>query len=595
VTGEASSTASGISTISGTLANVTNNVEIVEYIVTPRSGTPGLCPGTPFKVLVTVNPAPRVEFSPAPQTICSGDQTQLVTLTSPTTGAVILWTAVQPVGITGVTTSGSGTIPVQTLTNTTIQPITVTYNAVVNIGTGANGCSGDTSRYTITVNPRIRIQDTERTICSGESFILTPLNTPPNQVVPIGTTYTWTVGVNPRITGQSNQPTPQPSISQILTNNTNVRDSLLYTVVASGSVSACGKDTFLVRVNVNPRPMIKDTAFTICGGSLFSYTPNNVGGNIVPSGTTYTWTVSANSNVTGQFNQMNNVSSINGGFLKNLSNVQQVLIYTVTPKSGSCTGSNFQIKITLIPNTVKFNLPNQTICSGQTTLPVTITPSSSTAVASWYANYPPGILGGINNGGGLIPSQTLINITTIPQEATYWAASFDQTGCGLSDTLIYIVTVNPRPIISQNGSVLISTVDQPKQWFLNGVALSGATQSAYTPVQSGSYTVKILSTGCESEPYNYVVTSVTQLQVNEVIRIAPNPVNQRAQIFYKLNATEESVTVRLLTALGRQVLEMSKVKNGAYISLEGLPPGIYFCLIDVGNGKRTFIQKLIKW
>jgi hypothetical protein len=190
----------------------------------------------------------------------------------------------------------------------------------------------------------------------------------------------------------------------------------------------------------------------------------------------------------------------------------------------------------------------------------------------------------------------MINTTTNSLVVRYLVYTGSQSaGCSGGDTSVYSITVQPKPIIFVNGSTLFSTVDLPKQWFLSSAPISGATQSAYTPLQSGSYTVKILSTGCESEPYNYVVTSVTQLQVNEVIRIAPNPVNQRAQIFYKLNATEESVTVRLLTAMGRQVLEMSKVNNGAYISLEGLPSGIYFCLIDVGNGERTIIQKLIKW
>ena len=64
-------------------------------------------------------------------------------LSSTTAGATFTWTATQPTGITGVTTSGTNTIPAQTLVNTTNAPITITYAAVAATN-DASACAGST-------------------------------------------------------------------------------------------------------------------------------------------------------------------------------------------------------------------------------------------------------------------------------------------------------------------------------------------------------------------------------------------------------------------------------------------------------------------
>ena len=79
-------------------------------------------------------------------------------LSSTTAGATFTWTATQPTGITGVTTSGTNTIPAQTLVNTTNAPITITYAAVAATN-DASACAGSTYNYTITVKPRPSITE----------------------------------------------------------------------------------------------------------------------------------------------------------------------------------------------------------------------------------------------------------------------------------------------------------------------------------------------------------------------------------------------------------------------------------------------------
>src|SRR5690606_18896033 len=113
-------------------------------------------------------------------------------------------------------------------------------------------------------------------------------------IIPAGTTYTWGVPVvTGGISGGSAQ-AGQASISQTLTNPTNVPQTATYTVIpTAGAPGLCaGSPPFTVTVTVNPKPVISDYSSTICSGTAFSVTPANgspTAATIVPAGTTYSW------------------------------------------------------------------------------------------------------------------------------------------------------------------------------------------------------------------------------------------------------------------------------------------------------------------
>ena len=145
-----------------------------------------------------------------------------------------------------------------------------------------------------------------------------------------------------------------------------------YGVLTSGT-----PETFTY--TVNPTPSITAQAATICSSSSFSVTPANGSGNIVPANTTYTWTVAANANVSGQSNQTVAQSSISQT-LTNLTDEDQTVVYPVTPVSttGPCTGSTFTISVTVLPAMNIANV-NSSICTGST---FSITPVNGAAFVS---------------------------------------------------------------------------------------------------------------------------------------------------------------------------------------------------------------------
>ncbi|NTW32596.1 MAG: hypothetical protein HGB12_08235 [Bacteroidetes bacterium] len=136
-------------TINQTLTNPSNaTAGSVQYLVTPTSTT-GSCVGTAFAITITVNPTPTITNTPLTQSICSGVNTTLVTLTSDVSGTTFAWTASASAGISGFTSSGTSTIPVQTISNSGSTAGTVTYA----ITPTANSCTGTISNYVTTINP----------------------------------------------------------------------------------------------------------------------------------------------------------------------------------------------------------------------------------------------------------------------------------------------------------------------------------------------------------------------------------------------------------------------------------------------------------
>ncbi|RYE19197.1 MAG: PKD domain-containing protein, partial [Sphingobacteriales bacterium] len=259
----------------------TTNMPIVSVItVTPLYSYAGrTCEGVPKTYQVTVNPAPRVDFLIANQTICSGTSSSEVTLTSTTNNVAISWTAAPVTGITGLQTSGSNSIPVQNLVNTTNAPITITYVAKA-VTTGDAACDGVLTEYKITVNPIpvVTASTTNKTICSNENVNVSLSSTV------VGTRFLWTVSTNPNVTGIADG--TGISINQVLVNTSTLPQTVTYMVVptfTNGSVN-CSGVPIAINVTINPAPTVtySTSNVEICSEqtttavTLNSTTPNAV-------------------------------------------------------------------------------------------------------------------------------------------------------------------------------------------------------------------------------------------------------------------------------------------------------------------------------
>ena len=97
------------------------------------------------------------------------------------------------------------------------------------------------------------IADKDETICDGETFNIQPTDNSPTEIVPVGTTYSWSDPVsNPAgiVTGGGASGTSQASISQTLANASDYPATLTYTV--QPEFNGCKGDSFEVVITVNP-------------------------------------------------------------------------------------------------------------------------------------------------------------------------------------------------------------------------------------------------------------------------------------------------------------------------------------------------------
>ncbi len=314
-----------------------------------------------------------------------------------------------------------------------------------------------TTTFTLTINPTPFIADINQTICSEDSFSVTPVTASPD-IVPTGTTYTWTVVAPAGITGASDQATPQTTISQTLTNTTDTPINVVYTVTASvGTAPDICTDVFDITVTVNPKPSISNVTPAICSAQTFTVTPSTNGTDIVPVGSTYTWTVVAPSGITGASDQTASQTAISQT-LTNSTEVELDVVYTVTVSAGTapnvCTDT-FTITVRVNPLPV-INNRVVSICSEDsfTVTPVTMSPEVVPTGTSytWTVSSPSGITGAsAETTGQSSISQSLTNTTNSPLDVIYSVTASVGTSPNIcTDTFNITVTVNPTPTVTVN-------------------------------------------------------------------------------------------------------------------------------------------------
>jgi len=383
------------------------------------------------------------------QTICPEEPTQLVQFTSdmdPDTIYSISITADPAISGYDATLNSGDTIPViNGLLNSSSNPATLVYSVTPEV----DNCQGGTVNFTFTVNPEPIILDQSITICSEEIFIVTPVDNPPTTLVPINTTYTWTVvDLNGLVTGESNQTTGQNSISQTLTNTSNLTQTVEYTVTpTSGAGGNCVGATFLLTVQVDPKPTLSAIASqTICGGSVFE-TPTLVSDT---PGESYTWVLTNTSipaHITSYPTPSGNGNFI-GAVIQNSGTDAYTLIYDVTVDFNGCVGNTVPFSITVEPApTVVFDVLDQSVCSGGTSTEINLDSDTSPVNISWSIDsslY--GDITGITTTAGTttIPAFTLINSGLDPVVLIFSTeAVTTSVGACPGSPVFYTITVNP--------------------------------------------------------------------------------------------------------------------------------------------------------
>ncbi|NEW80786.1 MAG: PKD domain-containing protein [Mariniphaga sp.] len=417
------------SAIPASTINSTNATqETVTYNITPSIGG---CSGNVTTYTIKVNPKPVVTYTPNSQTICSGQQTALVTLNSNVSGADIEWTVNPvPIAVVGFTANGTSTIPVQTITNSGTTPKTISYHIVPSLNVGLS-CPGTPVDYNITVKPLPVIIATpaSQSICS--ETITTPIRLESNLS---GTTYSWTTTSSPGITGAPSSGSANPIPSWKLFNAEPLTGTVTITVTPTSN--GCEGIPYIYKIEVSSKLIVNSPINqTICSGgqsAQVDLTANITGAN-------FTWTASSTPGTTGS--NAIGTDIIESKTLLNSTFVDGVITYVITPKLVGCNGSPLNYTVTVRPVANVSNSPMiKTICLGSNTA-VILTSNVSGTSFDWSASNTIGTVSGFSLTGSGNINDVLTNTGTIAGKVSYTITP-KANGCvGLP--VNYDITVQP--------------------------------------------------------------------------------------------------------------------------------------------------------
>ncbi|MGE0590583.1 MAG: PKD-like domain-containing protein, partial [Cyclobacteriaceae bacterium] len=449
----------------------------VEYLITPSSNG---CPGSTISAIVSVDPIPVGNpVGLGTHEICSGAGLNIVP-SSNVVGATYTWTGSNGSGGTGNITDA----PLNSGNNA----LTVTYT-VTPRGPGGTFCVGAPFTIQVLVNPspEFTITIVLPNICSGCGVDIT-LNssTAGHQINLVSVDY---AGGNVTGGGASGPYYDGNQITEVLSNVTNMPQIVTYTfnVTTPGTTPVCPLVPInkVTTVTVNPEPVGVAATKTVCSDVSIDYNlltnVATLGNNV---GSTFSWVAADNTDpdVTGE-STVPVIGPIITDVITNLTNINQDVIYTVTPTStNGCVGTPFTITVTIKPEPVGVSTAAPDICSGSSVnydLQNNVNVSGNVLASNftWTAAPNANVTGETTSlKSGAIIDDVLTNTTTVDQVVTYTVTPTGQVGGCQGNPFTIDVIVNPRAIFSA-GPNLSVCVDQADIQIMGSVTFAPASYS----------------------------------------------------------------------------------------------------------------------
>ncbi|WP_310559143.1 PKD domain-containing protein [Flavobacterium sp.] len=460
---------------------------------------------------------------PAAQSLCSG-----VTPTNLTVSAVgepsVGNLTYQWFSNTNDSTSDGNSIPLIGETKATFTPptnnagTTYYYCVVSQIGLG---CETTSSTVSITVNLAAEItkQPQPNTICLGE----TPTLLEVAFINGVGTPqYQWYSNSTNSIVGsKSILSATDPSFAPPSTAGT-----VFYYCKITLPTGGCSElNSDIVEVTINQNPVIANKTSIICSGNTFTILPSNAGSEIVPIGTTYTWSnpiISPPNAISGASGETIGQTEVSQTLINTTINPVTVT-YIVTPIVGVCSGATFSISVTVNPS-----ISN----------PITL--KNSSCFAKNNGSIQTNITGGIPFSSGVPyqiswtgPNGFTATDTTISNLApgAYDLTITDDGGCPFSETYtitepddIIITTDLEQDITCFNdadGKIEITvtggTLDYSYSWTKDGNPFSNSED--ITNLSPATYTISVTdANSCDPKTVTFTITEPPILAVSLITK-----------------------------------------------------------------------------
>jgi len=346
---------------------------------------------------------------------------------------------------------------------------------------------------------------------------------------PAGSSFCWVADDNINVNGESLTVQTGSTIDDCPTNDdfnpggppTYPNDQVITYTIAP-SAGGCVGESFQVTVNLldelNPicactQPIVTATPNpeSICSGGTTSITLTSS-----EASTTYEWSAIDNPNVSGASTTTQSGTTISETLI-NISSIDQVVTYTVTPSAAGCVGNPIIVNVTVKPiPTITNAILTEEFCSGGTT---GIVPTADVAgtTFSWTAvGSSVNVTGFSASGSGNI-SETLTNSGTAVETVTYTVTPIGPgTPTCPGIPVDFVVTVNPVPTItnvilteefcSGGTTGIVPTADVAGTTFTWTAVGSSGNVTGFSASGSGNISETLTNIGTAIETVTYTVT-----------------------------------------------------------------------------------------
>ncbi|UOQ74011.1 beta strand repeat-containing protein [Hymenobacter cellulosilyticus] len=521
-------------------------------VTTPATGlvsTLNITPGNDFFALANTEGGTLTSSVSA---VCAGSNSGTITLTN-YVGTIVTYEV----------NTGSGFTPVSPLNNTatltfTNLTATTTFRAVILTN---DGRQINSAPVTVTVNPAT----TATFSYSSATFCVSGTNPTATVTGTAGGTFSSTTGLSiDAATGAINLATSTPGT---------------YTVTYSVGGTCPSSATQTVTITAAPVAAFSYAATSYC------VTGTNPAPVVPATSTAGTFSSTTGLSINATTGVINLAASTPG-------------TYTVTntvAAAGGCASITATTTVTITaPATAGFSYAAGTYCAGSGS----VTPTLATGASAGTFSSTTGLSLNATTGAVDLTAST-------PGTYTVTNTVAASGGCAaVTSTATLTITPLPaRPTVSvqYNGptTTLTSSAATGNQWYLNGVAIAGATGQTYvvnSAAQYGSYTVVVSAGGCASAPsLALVVTSSVKPLAGSSLSVYPNPTHD-GNLRVELNGYSQATELTVINALG-QVVFTTKVEGNSsartvQLDLTTQPAGVYLLRAKTQGGLD--IRRIVK-
>jgi gliding motility-associated-like protein len=135
------------------------------------------------------------------------------------------------------------------------------------------------------------------------------------------------------------------------------------------------------QIIVSTYPIIHSIDTFSCSGEVFNIIPSDGSGNIIPLGTTYTWTypqIDVSNSITGAQAVTTGQDSLQQNLINSGLSTAKV-VYTVTPNANGCVGTDFRVTVDINPAIIVNPIVSPIKCSGTNDASISLDISGGTA------------------------------------------------------------------------------------------------------------------------------------------------------------------------------------------------------------------------